>query len=246
MLAARSIALLLGQQSSLKRLDFRHTNLGDGELVEIASALKKQPQLVELNLGYNNIGRDGCVSLGCVLEGLGCPNLSILKLDGNNIDDEGLSALVEGLKKNCHNLTSLSLRGNELITESGLRSLSTLFQSDHCRLERLDLCGLNIDDDGAAGLATGLASSMRLKRLYLSDNRIGDRGLQELSGALVNCNLEEFRLAFNMLSSSALGLRSLGTLVQRVTGLKTLSLWGSGIDDSGLQYLVEGMGTVAV
>lgn len=99
---------------------------------------------------------------------------------------------------------------------------------------------MNIDNNGAAVLAYGLSSLSSLKRLILSSNRIGERGLYDLFGALVKCNLEEFRLSRNVLSVSALGLRSLSTLV-RVRSLKTLNLYGNGIDDDGLQALVEGM-----
>ncbi len=230
---ARSIALLLGQQSSFKCFYFDDVGLDDEGLVKIASALRKQPQLEELYLCCNDIGRDGCVALG---EGLRNPYLSTLDIGHNNIDDEGLCALVAGLM-NCHNLTSLSLYRNEFITESGLRSLSTLFQSDHCRLEHLDLEDMNIDDDGAAVLVTGLTSLMKLKKLNLSRNRIGDLGL---AGGLVNCcNIEELDLSSNMLSISA--SRDLGTLMQRAPRLKSLILADNAITDEGLQCLVDGM-----
>ena len=164
--------------------------------------------------------------------------MATLYLLHNGIDDEGLHALVAGLI-NCRNLTSLYLSGNELITEAGLRSLSTLLQSDHCRLECLDLDGFNIDNDGAAVLSAGLGRLPRLKTLYLANNSIGDQGLQYLVGGLVNCNLEQLILSTNLCSLS--GHRSLGTLVQRVTSLKSLNLCGNTIDDEGLQGLVEGM-----
>eukprot|EP00984_Skeletonema_dohrnii_P009312 scaffold3549_cov110-Skeletonema_dohrnii-CCMP3373.AAC.14 len=236
---ARNIASLLGQQSSLKCLCFEDTDLYDDGLMEVAVALRKQPQIEELSLlGNQNIGRNGCVALGNALGFMRNPNLAIVHLEYNDIDDEGLHALVAGLI-NCHNLTSLCLSGNELVTAAGLRSLSTLFQSDHCRLERLDLDGFNIDDDGSAVLSAGLGSLPRLKSLYLANNSIGDQGLQSLVGGMVNCNLEQLILSTNLCSLS--GHRSLGTLVQRATSLKSLNLCGNAIDDEGLQGLVEGM-----
>eukprot|EP00984_Skeletonema_dohrnii_P011453 scaffold4580_cov73-Skeletonema_dohrnii-CCMP3373.AAC.4 len=236
---ARNIALLLGQQSSLKCLCFEDTDLYDEGLMEIAVALRKQPQIEELSLlGNQNIGRNGCVALGSALEGMRNPGLATLYLLHNGIDDEGLHALLAGLI-NCRNLTSLYLNGNELITVAGLRSLSTLLQSAHCRVECLDLDGFNIDNDGAAELAAGLGSLPRLKTLYLANNSIGDQGLQCLVGGLVNCNLEQLILSTNLCSLS--GNRSLGTLVQRATSLKSLNLNGNTIDDEGLQCLVEDM-----
>ncbi|KAK1732245.1 leucine-rich repeat protein [Skeletonema marinoi] len=236
---AHNIALMLGQQSTLKYLNFEETNLMDEMLVEIVAALSSQPQLEELDLGYNNIGRDGCVALGNVLQGLKNPNLTNLHLENNAIDDEGLHALVSGLK-NCHNLTSFHLHGNQLITEAGLRSLSALFQSDSCRLEHLDLDELNIDDDGVSILAAGLVSLSTLKRLHISDNSIGDEGLQALLvGGLASLNLEELHLSRNSFSPS--GLRSLRNWVQSATRLNALSVCNNNINDEGLHCLVEGI-----
>ena len=116
---ARNIGSMLGQQSSLKCLNFEETNLGDATFVEMATALSKQPQIEELHLSTSYIGRDGCVALGNALDGMRNPNLATLDLGHNNIDDEGLHALVGGLI-NCHNLTSLNLNESESITGGGL------------------------------------------------------------------------------------------------------------------------------
>ena len=243
---ARNISLLLRQNSSLKRLVFDENGLDDEKLVEIVAALRAYTQLEELKLTRNyNLGRDGFVALGKALEG--CLNLMKLDLTDNNndiddggiIDDEGLHALVEGLKF-CRNLTSLLL-GNLMITEEGLRSLSTLFQSDSCRLERLYLDQMNIDEDGAAVLATGLASLPSLKRLDLRGTSIGDRGLQDLVRGLVNCNLEELNLSGNTLMDSVSGIKSLGKLVAQTTNMRSLFLSNSSLTDEGLQSFVEGM-----
>ncbi|KAK1734041.1 leucine-rich repeat protein [Skeletonema marinoi] len=239
---ARNIASLLGQQSSLKCLSFEEADLRDEGLLKIAATLSTQPQIQELNFYANNIGRNGSVALGNVLEELRNPNLATLDLGYNDIDDEGLHALVAGLI-NCRNLTSFCLSDNELITEAGLKSLSALFQSDHCRLECLDLDGLNMDNDGVAVLSTGLASLPTLKKLDLSSNRIGDQGLQALVGLVNCCNIEDLSFARNVLAVSVSGLRSLGEIVQRATRLKSLNLRSNAINDEGLQALADGMTT---
>ena len=243
---ARNIALLLSQQSSLKCLSFdEEIGLDDEELAQIAAALRSQPQIEELRICYN-VGRNGYVALGNALES--CLRLRMLDLeafdyyndDERLIDVEGLRALVAGLKY-CHSLTSLKLGGNLMVTEEGLRSLSTLFQSDNCRLEHLHLNGMLIDDDGVAMLAAELASLSSLKRLELRGMSIGDRGLQYLVGGLVNCNLDELDLSRNMLMDSISGMRSLGALVQRTANMHWLNLIESSLTDEGLQSFVEGM-----
>ena len=232
---ARSIAVLLGQQSSLKCLSFEEADLGDEGLLEIAATLSKQPQLEELDLSGNNISMDGCVALGSALEGMRNPKLATLDLGRNDIDDEGLHALVAGLI-NCHNLTSLNLNENELITGAGLRSLSlyALLQSDRCCLECLFLDGLNIDNDGVGVLVAGLVTLPALQKLDLCSNRISDQGVQ----AYVDLSKNSFSV-----SVSVSGLRSLGTLIQRTTSLKSLYLGSNNIDDTGLQGLVDDMTT---
>ena len=244
---ARNIALLLDQQSSLKRLEFDEAGLDDEGLKAIAAALKKEPKIEELILRANNdnvgmgIGRDGCIALGNALEDSRKPKLKTLVLTHIDIEDEGLNALVAGLR-NCHKITSLTLVGNESITEAGSRSLSTLFQSGStCRLKHLDLGEMNIDDDGMAVLATGLASLPSLRRLNLGGMSIGDQGLQGLVGSLVDCDIEELRVSSNMFMESVSGLRSLGTFVRRKTNMRSLGLRDSSLTDEALQSFVEGV-----
>ena len=243
---AHNVAMLLSQQSSWKRLSFDETVLDHEGLKQTTAALRSQPQIEELRINGNSVGRNGYAALGKALEGC----LSLRKLDlaeyDNNVederlvDDEGMNALLEGLKY-CHNLTSLNLYGNLIVTEEGLRSLSTLFQSDNCRLDHLDLGRMNIDNDEAVVLATGLASLPSLRQLKLQGMSIGNQGLQHLARGLVNCNLEELDMSRSMLMDSVSGLRSLGTLVGRKTNIHWLNLSDTSLSDEGLQSFVEGM-----
>ncbi len=250
---ARNIALLSSQQSSLKSLTFEEAYLDGEGLKQIAKALRSQP-IEELRLGSTNISvRDGYAALGKALES--CLSLRMLGLsifdpvderldDDGDIDDEdaaeeGLLALVARLKL-CHDLTSLKLAGKLIITEEVSRSLSTLFQSDNCRLEYLFLGQLDIDDDGITALAPGLASLPSLKMLNLHDNSICDQGLQDLVGALAGCDIEALSLLSNMFGSVS-GMRSLGTFVRGTTSMRSLFLGNCFITDEGLQSFVEGM-----
>ena len=237
---ARSIALLLSQQSSMTRLYFEDIDFDDEELSQISTALRSQPQIEELSLSSYNVGRNGLVTLGKALEGcLSLRTLDFAAFRNHDIDYEGINALLEGLK-HCHNLTSLKLYGVQMNTEEASRSLSTIFQHN-CRLENLVLDDMHIDDDGMAVLATGLTCLSSLKRLTLRENSIGDRGLQDLVGGLVNCNLEHLCLSNNMLMDSVLGIKSLGTLCRRTTSMRSLDLRDSSLTDEGIQSFVEGM-----
>ena len=214
---APNISFLLSQQSFLRSLDFDETNLDDAGLKQIAVTLRSQPQLEQISLKYNS-------------------DLAVANPDNG---DEGLIALAAELKHS-HSLRSLEVFGSHMFTEEGSRSLSTLFLSDNCRLEYLELGQMSIGDDEAAVLATGLASLSSLKRLEFWGMSISDRGLQDLVRGLANCNLEKLTLSSNMLMDSVSGLRALGALVRKMTNMHTLHLCDS-LTDEGLQSFVEGM-----
>jgi Ran GTPase-activating protein (RanGAP) involved in mRNA processing and transport len=266
--SARGIAFMLGQceHDSLKKIRFEEVIIGDESMAKIATALRAHRQLEELSFEENlGMGEKSCVALGRTLEGCCNPNLNELMLSNSDIDDEGVKALVAGMR-NCCKLSHLDMQGNHLITETGLRALSTLFQSDRCYLEWLDLSHMNIGDDGAralvsglaglqsldtlrlsynsigddglCALAAGIASLRSLKKLHLDGNSaIGDEGSQAIVAGLAKCfNLETLRLS----ECSLFGLRSLGSLSQRTSALRELCLCNSSIDDEGLKLLVEG------
>ncbi len=244
--SARSIAFMLSQpeQSNLRELSFEESNASEAVLAVIATAISNHPHLEELNLGNNNLGRDGSVALGKAFQACNNPRLQNLFLYDNSIDDEGLGALGDGMS-NCHNLSRLNLSCNDLITVDGFRSLSTLFQSDCCQLKYLDLDSMNIEDDGAHVIATGLASLNLLEELHLSDNTIGDDGARALGAGLVNLrSLEKLCLGDNSIgddgaSAIAAGLASLHLL-------EALFLSDNSISDAGVSALAAGLASLSL
>jgi hypothetical protein len=168
---AHSIASAIRQMmqldsKSMKSFSFFKNNIiSDEAFVVICGELRSHPQLEELYLYENdNVGRNGCMTLGSMLSSWNTPNLQGLDLRDNSIDDRGLQALVGGMV-NCCNLEIVKLSGNDLITAAGLRSLSTFFQSENCSLEELWLERMNVGDDGATALAEGLVGNKLLEQL---------------------------------------------------------------------------------
>lgn len=128
---AQNIALLLSrcQIKSLKSIELEENELSDEGFVEIARALNAQPQLEKLHLNNLNLGiiPRGYAALGATMKSWESPSLKKLDLQGSDIDDDGLEALVEGMA-NCFNLEHLNLAVNDSITVVGLRALSALFR----------------------------------------------------------------------------------------------------------------------
>jgi len=111
-------------------------------------------QLKALNLSNNNIGRDGCLALVTLLENEKSP-LESLFLDRNQVDDECISILCNGLRNN-QTLTTLALYHNDSITQDGYGYLSdlvcnktdvnsTYYQSNHV------LQSIGIEENGVRG-----------------------------------------------------------------------------------------------
>ena len=91
---ARNIALLLRQQSSLKRLTFDGQDFDDDGFVEIAAALTSQPQIEELCVHSGSFSADSNGYKALVNASKSCPSLRKfeLRLYGKVIEGEGLAA----------------------------------------------------------------------------------------------------------------------------------------------------------
>ena len=168
--SARQFSLALRCcNKSLKSVIIAENGLGDEQLLDIITALSAHPQLANLNFSGMNVGRNECTALAALLSS-SATGLHSLSLNGNDIDDEGLDALVGGLVTNSR-LSQLYLSHNHSITARGCQSLAVLLENNtSINLEELCLANINIDDEGARIFAHALASNRRLKTLYLGRN----------------------------------------------------------------------------
>ena len=240
---AYDFAVSLGQKSHLKCLHFHYMDFPDEEVSVIAKALIAQPQLEELKFNDNEFERNCCAAFKTTFMKWGRKSqLKKLDLTSNAIDDEGLTILLEGLVC-CHNLAELTLSCSDL-SAAGLRSLSSYLHEDSCCVEILNLDDVNMDDNGAEALASGLMHSESLKRLDLSRNLVDDTGIAALVSGLTaaaNSNLEELYLSENQFSTA--GIRSLSALIQsQGSSLKKLSLNRMQVvDDDGILILADAL-----
>ena len=97
------------------------TNLVFDSCITDISALDKYtlPLLEELNLGSNNIGKDGCITISNLIQKEGS-TLKEVFLASTGIDDEGVEILANSIKHNA-TLESLGLIHNDGITEIGCK-----------------------------------------------------------------------------------------------------------------------------
>ena len=172
---ARQLSLTLGGCSkSLKIFRIRESDLQDGNVVDIITALSMHPQLTELRLSNVHMGRNECMALATLLRRT-TTKLEDLLISSNDIDDEGVEVLVHTLAS--HNkIKGLNLSSNQTITITGWAAVATLLESPGCNLEKLDVSFNNFGDEGALLFAKALANNSILKSLDLRACRFSHRG----------------------------------------------------------------------
>ena len=149
------------------------------------------PQILTLNLENNNLGRGNefIRELSNQFEDRKFP-LRELNLSSNQINDNQIEILCEGLiEGNSGNLTKLNLSKN-LITDAGAASLVELFKQSDTKLSELYLGWNKITGPGACSIADIMGMDTRLRVIDLCWNGLGQGLLtpgtvgQRLGGAI--------------------------------------------------------------
>jgi len=182
---ARQFSLALGGCSkSLKVFSiYDESNIEDGQLVDIITALSMHPQLTELRLSDVHMGRNECMALSTLLRWT-TNKLQKLSLYDDGIDDEGLEILTNALT-NVNTLKELYLGGNALITLNGWKVVATLLGRPSSKIHSLDVSNNNnFGDDWALVFTNALSGNSTLKHLSLYGNGITTEGWVHFSKLL--------------------------------------------------------------
>lgn len=228
------LAEALACNTHVRKLDLRYSNLGEGRLATLASALSTSCiyALVLCNCRIRNTEplADALVTPSCVV--------SSLDLRHNEIGDGGVKCLSKSLAVTGFCLRSLAL-GSCCITDDGARYLASSLGKNGC-LEELDLRENKISDVGATALARALILRPALMLLDLRENQIGERGAKALAAFLVNDKaLKELNLSDNRIGN--MGTKALAKSMMLNTTMKRLILSENLIEVEGAQAFLDAM-----
>jgi len=201
----RALAKALGR---VKTLFLSNNSIGGDGVKYLASALKQECRLIDLNLSGNSVGDAGATALAGVLA---ANTLRRLNLQSNrSISDIGVKRLCSALVSNT-SLVVLNL-GNNQIGSRGLHHLCDALEVNGS-LKSLDLERCNLRSDGMPRLGDALAANGTLIHLALNRNSIGDRGVFALVQGLSESGVRSFEVSHNGIGNE--GAKSLASVVSK-------------------------------
>jgi len=171
---ASAMALGLKDNSIITSLNLSWNFLRIGAEL-IVNCIPGNHSLRELNLTGNDIGNNGVIILGNVLNK--SISLQKLHLAANNVTDPGVITLSEALKENTI-LEELNMAANSL--QNGAVNLVNSLKLN-TTLKILDISHNKIKNAGATKIAKILANQTSLQTLYIDGNDIFEKGKKKLA-----------------------------------------------------------------
>ena len=174
----------VSRNKSIRRIDFTNTDLLEGKVFTMLTPFfRHNHNLTDINIEECDFGDEGCRLFALAIGSSTNKSLKKVKLENNNITDEGMVDIITALSMYPH-LKHLDLDGNHL-SKNGCAALATLVRCSATDLQRLFISRTDIGDDGIEALVPALATCSRLRRLLISDNpSITTRGWQRLATIL--------------------------------------------------------------
>ncbi|XP_043960848.1 NLR family CARD domain-containing protein 3-like isoform X15 [Gambusia affinis] len=214
--------------------------LSDAEGEVVASALKSNPHLTELEI--RDKLEESVMERLC--EGLksSVGNLEILRLKDCRLSEISCSSLVSALKSNQH-LTELEI--NEMIilgtiTDSGVNHLCGILQSSVTKVKTLRLKDCSLSEISCSSLASALKSNQHLTELEINEmiilGTITDSGVNHLCEILQSSVTKVKTLRLKDCSLSEISCSSLvSALTFNPSHLTQLDLGGNNLTDSAVK-----------
>ncbi|KAK3531464.1 hypothetical protein QTP70_022097, partial [Hemibagrus guttatus] len=164
----------------LEKLKLYNCQLNSKSCPYLATALKNNSSLTELDLSKNALNSDGVRHLSKGLENPSC-KLNVLNLSDCGITGDDCLILCEALNSNPSHLSELCLNRNRL-GDIGVKHISDFLSKPCCKLEKISLSYCSVTESGCADLASALTlNPLHLRELELTGNQLRISGREKLS-----------------------------------------------------------------
>nr|XP_021326713.1 NLR family CARD domain-containing protein 3 isoform X18 [Danio rerio] len=230
-------ALLQDKHCRLNTLMLNNNRITAEGCAALTFAFNLNPShLIELNLSGNKLGDSGVEKICPLLENTQC-QLEKLSLSDCSISEEGYKALASALRSNPSHLIELDLRGNDP-GQSGVKELTDLLQDPHCTLKTLRFLSPAADD--ACRFVTKIVGKnpLLLTELNLSDRKLGDTRVNQLSALLQDkhCRVNTIMLNNNRITAEGCAALT-SAFILNPSHLIELNLSGNKLGDSGVEKI---------
>ena len=251
-LAHNQITMLMEGLSCchLRKLDLTNNHIGDRGITQVCEALAYKPELTELVLEQTKFGREGAQALADLVR----KNKSLTALDvsQNAFSADSMKLLVKAILSNNSadessklmqlDISSCRVPGDAEAEQAWCHQVGKLIHK--CgTLEEILLVKNEISANGVVEIANGLikreTSNVSLRVLDLSDNPLGDSGIEVLAERLIaNNTLINLRVAD--VDMHAQGLTKLCEMIRQSDTLERLAIGENPIEsDKLIQPLVS-------
>ncbi|XP_053057499.1 NACHT, LRR and PYD domains-containing protein 12 isoform X2 [Acinonyx jubatus] len=222
----------------VEKLDLSTCYLTDASCMELSSFLQVSQTLKELFVFANTLGDIGVQHL---CEGLQHAQgiIESLVLSQCSLSAACCESLAQVLSST-RSLTRLLLINNK-IEDLGLKWLCEGLKQPDCQLKDLALWTCHLTGECCQDLCNALYTNEYLRDLDLSDNALGDEGMQVLCEGLKHpsCKLQTLWLAECHLTDACCG--ALASVLNRNENLTLLDLSGNDLKDFGVQMLCDAL-----
>lgn len=223
-----------------KRMDLCKQVVGPNWIGMLMNSLKSNTHVEHFLLGNNIIGPEGGKAIGQFLLNEHKPKIKTWYLAGNDLNEEGINWVVNGLVDDV-DCVNLWLKRNPLKPE-GIKHVARLLKSNKY-IKILDLHNTAVFDEGVKYLVEGLKQNRTLRHLYLDANGITSDGIKYLVDYfeyLISNDLEGISsFWFDMNNIGDEGIIQLVQVLQKYKYLKRLNLGSTGITDKAIPSIVQ-------
>ncbi|XP_056099699.1 ribonuclease inhibitor-like [Rhinichthys klamathensis goyatoka] len=232
------VPLLLDKHCKLNTLMLRNCDLTEESCSSLATVLRSNSSLKELDMSNNNLQDSGVKKLQKALENANC-RLEKLRLSNCRITEEGYIALASALRSNPSHLIELDLRGNDP-GQSGVKELDDLLLDPYNSLKTLRFLGP--DADKGCQYVRGIVGKnpLLLRELNLSGHKLGDTRVNQIAALLQDkhCKLNILHLCGCRITEE-LCLILTSALKSNPSHLRDLDLSENEIRNTGVNHLCD-------